>query len=98
VTRGDQLRDAGDRPEALKTYLAAVSRAPDSVTPRARIGYLHLQDDPERAAGIFSDVVARDPESLDGWLGLALARLALGDARAALGPAGALRAWCRCSR
>ena len=84
VTRGDQLRKAGDRSQALKTYLEAVSRAPDSVTPRARIGYLHLQDDPQRAAGIFSDVVVRDPSSLDGWLGLALARLALEDTRAAL--------------
>jgi len=84
VTRGDRLRREGDRREALKTYLEAVSRAPDSVTPRARIAYLHLQEDPERAVGIFSDVVTRDPKSLDGWLGLALARLALGDAKAAL--------------
>jgi tetratricopeptide (TPR) repeat protein len=84
VARGDRLRQDGDRREALKSYLQAVSRAPESVTPRARIAYLHLQEDPRRAAGIFADVADRDPASLDGWLGLALARLALGDARGAL--------------
>jgi Tfp pilus assembly protein PilF len=84
VARGDRLRRSGERREALKSYLQAVSRAPDSLTPRARIGYLHLKEDPKRAAGIFSDLVGRDPASLDGWLGLALARLVLGDARGAL--------------
>jgi Flp pilus assembly protein TadD len=84
VTRGDQLRKSGDRREALKTYLEAVSRAPDSATPRTRIGYLHLQEDPERAASIFAQVVEHEPGSLDGWLGLALARLALGNPDEAL--------------
>lgn len=84
IARGDQLRRSGERSAALRTYLQAVSHAPESIAPRARIGYLHLQEDPQRAAGIFEDVVERDPTSLDGWLGLALARLALGDAGAAL--------------
>jgi superkiller protein 3 len=84
VARGDQLRHSGERRDALRTYLQAVSRAPGSITPRARIGYLHLQEDPERAASIFADVVEREPGSLDGWLGLALARLALDDPRSAL--------------
>jgi Flp pilus assembly protein TadD len=83
IARGDRQRRAVSRSEALRSYLQAVGRAPESATPRARIGYLHLQEDPERAAQIFSDVVEREPQQIDGWLGLALARLALGDFKAA---------------
>jgi Flp pilus assembly protein TadD len=84
IARGDRQRHGASRADALRSYLQAVGRAPESATPRARIGYLHLQEDPQRAAQIFSDVVEREPQGSDGWLGLALAKLALGDFKSAL--------------
>lgn len=83
IGRGDRQRHSSSRSEALRSYLQAVGKAPESATPRARIGYLHLQEDPQRAAEIFSDVVEREPAAIDGWLGLSLARMALGDPKAA---------------
>jgi Flp pilus assembly protein TadD len=87
VRRADRYREAGDRERALLGYLEAHGLAPGSSVPRVRIGYLHLAQDPERAAAIFAGVIEDEPEAPGAHTGLGLAELALGRvdrARAAL--------------
>ena len=74
IRKGDQFRNSGDNAMALWNYLRAHKMDPDSRTPRERIGYLHLSEDPERSAAIFQDLVNEYPDAPGGYLGLGLAR------------------------
>ncbi len=78
LRRADRFREAGDRDRALLGYLEAHRLAPESSVPRVRIGYLHLAQDPERAASIFAGVIEDDPEAAAAHTGLGLAELGIG--------------------
>jgi Flp pilus assembly protein TadD len=83
LREGDQLRDVGDRSSAVWSYLEALRLDPESNEPALRIGYLHLHDDPDRAAAIFQALADEEPDSYRPLLGLGLAHLArarIGDA------------------
>ncbi len=87
VRRADHFREAGDRDRALLGYLEALRREPESSVPRVRIAYLHLAQDPERAASIFASVIEDDPDAAAAHTGLGLAELGKGrleEARLAL--------------
>jgi Flp pilus assembly protein TadD len=83
IARGDRLRERGELSQALSAYLEAVSRTPEAAKPRCRIAFLHLDQDPARAASIFLDATRRDSTAVDAWLGLALAHTRLGSPDAA---------------
>jgi Flp pilus assembly protein TadD len=90
---GDRLLAGGDRPRAVMAYLEALKLEPDSVEPRLRIAFLHLEDDPSRAEAIFRGVTASHPDHVTAHLGLGLALLAqdqFEEAQRALGHAVAL--------
>jgi Flp pilus assembly protein TadD len=76
---GDQLQSGGETARALWTYLQALDLEPDAIEPRTRIGLLHLKDDPDRAAAVFSEVLERVPDSGAAHFGLGLAFVARGD-------------------
>jgi Flp pilus assembly protein TadD len=78
LRRADRFREAGDRDRALLGYLEAYRLAPDDSSPRVRIGYLHLAEDPERAASIFAGVIEDDPDAGAAHAGLGLAELGMG--------------------
>jgi Flp pilus assembly protein TadD len=85
LATGDQLRAKGETARALWAYLQALELEPDSLEPRTRIGLLHLEDDPDRSAAVFSMVLEEDPDSVAAQFGLGLAFIAQGDAAAAQG-------------
>ncbi len=76
---GDQLQSSGETARALWSYLKALDLEPDAIEPRTRIGLLHLKDDPDRAAAVFSEVLERTPDSAAAHFGLGLAFVARGD-------------------
>ena len=87
LSSGDQLRDAGDSASAIWSYLEALRLDPESNEPTLRIGYLHLEKDPDRSAAIFTAIADEEPESHRPLLGLGIAHLArarTGDAIEAL--------------
>jgi Flp pilus assembly protein TadD len=73
VAEGDQLQANGNRALALLKFLRAAALAPNDAMPRERIGFLHIQDDPERAEAIFRDLIEDHPESIPAHTGLSLA-------------------------
>jgi Flp pilus assembly protein TadD len=75
LAKGDRLRSAGQEKEALFSYLAAVRMKPDDPAPRARIGLMHLRDDPERSEGIFRGILQQEPDSASALTGLGLSLL-----------------------
>ena len=87
VQEGDALRDAGNLPEAMLTYLRAHRLDKQHPVPRERIAYLHLRKDPARAEKLFAEMAKDFPESASAFRGLGLAQLArerLTDARKSL--------------
>jgi Flp pilus assembly protein TadD len=87
VQEGDALRDAGNLPEAMLTYLRAHRLDKRHAVPRERIAYLHLRKDPARAEKLFAELAKDAPESASAFRGLGLAQLArerLTDARKSL--------------
>ena len=83
LSQGDQARDAGLRAKALWRYLRANQIDPSNPLATERIAYLHLSDDPARAASIFRDILADHPEVPETLAGLGLAEYAQGDFQAA---------------
>lgn len=79
MAAGDQLKSSGESARALWTYLQALDLEPDAIEPRTRIGLLHLKEDPDRAAAVFSEVLERVPDSGAAQFGLGLAFIARGD-------------------
>jgi Flp pilus assembly protein TadD len=86
LAKGDRLRSAGQEKEALFSYLAAVRMKPEDPAPRARIGLMHLREDPERSEGIFRGILQKEPDSVSALTGLGLSLLAQDRAAEARAP------------
>jgi Flp pilus assembly protein TadD len=91
LREGDRLRESGDLPRALWAYLRAQQMAPADPRPRARIGAVRLQVDPQRAEEIFRELVTSTDGSAAAHAGLGLALIgrqawepAIAELRAAL--------------
>lgn len=76
LAEADRLLAEGNAGSALWSYVRAMEDDPKAVTPRARIGYVEVSRDPERAEAIFAEIVAQHPDSAEGHAGLGLARFA----------------------
>ena len=75
----------GKRKLALKALEQAIKYEPESVGYRTHYGWVLLEErQPALASQAFSEVLQRDPGQGDAHLGLATARLGLGDAPGAL--------------
>jgi Flp pilus assembly protein TadD len=83
LAEGDRMRDTGELGKAALEYFRALRAEPDSVTPRERIAYLQLAQDPERAEGIFASLIEEDPARASAHFGHGLAQLQRGDLPAA---------------
>jgi protein O-GlcNAc transferase len=85
---GDRMRDSGNVSRAAWSYLRALRADPSRVSPRERIGYLHLAAGAAPAAQTaFEFVLSSAPDSAPANLGLGLAHLEQGhraEARTAL--------------
>ena len=64
---------------ALWDYAEAYELDPKAAAPRERIGYVHLRQNPERAQPLFESALERDPDSVNGHIGLGLSLLAGGN-------------------
>lgn len=75
----------GDRARGLRAIEEALRFDPDSVGYRTHYGWILLEDgQTAQAVRAFEEVLKRDPRKQDAYLGLAMARLKLGDAPGAL--------------
>ena len=81
---GDRLRQSGDLPRALWAYLRAHALDREDPRPRARIGAVHLQIDPQRAEHLFRELVQSTGGSALSRTGLALALIGRQDWNAAI--------------
>jgi tetratricopeptide (TPR) repeat protein len=82
---GLSLRERGDAPGAVAALGRAAKLAPDYPPLRLRLARLELgRNESERAGELFTAVVAIDPRSAAGWLGLGKTALADGDYRQAI--------------
>jgi len=71
------------RAEAALEYFRALRAAPEKLTARERIAYIQITQDPERAVGIFEQIIEADPERSSAHTGLGFAHLERGDFAAA---------------
>jgi Flp pilus assembly protein TadD len=76
LSEGDRLRQSGDLPRALWAYLRAHAMDREDPRPRARIGAVHLQIDPQGAEDAFRDLVQSTNGSAAARTGLGLALIA----------------------
>jgi len=87
LAEADRLLAGGRGGEAIWSYAKAARQEPENPTPRARIGFVEVSRNPERAEAIFSEIVRDHPDSSEAHAGLGLARFAqnrLDPARASL--------------
>ena len=87
LAEADRLLADGRGGEAVWRYAQAARQEPENPTPRARIGFVEVSRDPERAEAIFAEIVREHPDSAEAHAGLGLARFAqdrLDPARASL--------------
>ena len=87
LAEADRLLADGRGGEAVWRYAQAARQEPKNPTPRARIGFVEVSRDPERAEAIFAEIVRDHPDSAEAHAGLGLARFAqdrLDPARASL--------------
>jgi Flp pilus assembly protein TadD len=78
IAIGDQLRDQGHRSEAVFHYLRGLYLDEASPIPRARVAFLHLDEDPERAQRIFEKLIEDHPRMASAHMGRGLALVAEG--------------------
>jgi Flp pilus assembly protein TadD len=76
LAQADRLLSQGQQGSALWQYMQAHEADPKLAAPRARIGFLEVSRDPERAEAIFAEIVHDHPESAEAHAGLGLARFA----------------------
>jgi Flp pilus assembly protein TadD len=76
IAEADRMLGQGQEGSALWHYLQAYQSDPKQVAPKARIGFLEVSRDPERAEAIFAEIVHDHPDSAEAHAGLGLARFA----------------------
>lgn len=76
LAEADRLLSQGQEGSALWHYLQAHQTDPTQTTAKARIGFLEISRDPERAEAIFAEIVRDHPGSAEAHAGLGLARFA----------------------
>jgi len=76
LAEADRLLAGGRGGEAIWNYAQAARQDPENPTPRARIGFVEVSRNPERAEAIFSEIVRDHPDSSEAHAGLGLARFA----------------------
>ena len=87
LAEADRMLADGRGAEAIWGYSKAARLDPENPTPRARIGFVEVSRNPERAESLFSEIVRDHPDSAEAHAGLGLARFAqnrLGPARESL--------------
>lgn len=82
LTEGLDALGAGDKPRAIRWLERARRLAPQDIRIEMTLASAVLESDPAQAARLF-DIVTRQQESREGYLGLATARRRLGDTAAA---------------
>jgi len=80
LREGDHQRDQGRTQEAVIAYFRAAQLEPRDMTPMLRIAYLQLVGNPQAAEVSFRDVIKKEPEMAEAWLGLGLAQFSQGKA------------------
>ncbi len=78
MREGDQKRAQGNPQEAVIAYFRAAELDPQDMTPMLRIAYLQLVGNAPAAEVSFDDVLKKEPELTDAWLGLGLAQFSQG--------------------
>jgi Flp pilus assembly protein TadD len=76
LAEADRLLAGGRGGEAIWSYAQAARQDPENPTPRARIGFVEVSKNPERAEALFSEIVDDHPDSSEAHAGLGLARFA----------------------
>jgi len=76
LAEADRLLADGRGGEAIWGYAQASRLDPGNPTPRARIGFMEVSKNPERAESLFSEIVRDHPDSAEAHAGLGLARFA----------------------
>ncbi len=79
LKEGDRYREDERYADAFFTYLRAAKNQPDALAPKLRIGFLHLRDEPNRAARIFEALIEETPTSSQAHVGLGHAHFLLED-------------------
>lgn len=83
LTEGLDALTAGDKPRAIRWLERACRLAPKDAQVAMTLASALLESDPEQAARLFG-AIAKQQESREGSIGLATARLRLGDTAGAL--------------
>lgn len=78
LREGDRYRESNRYADAMFTYLRAARENPTELSPKLRIGFLHLRDEPGRSVRIFEALREEAPQSSELHAGLGLAHFALG--------------------
>ena len=84
LAEAERLLAEGHGAQAIWSYTQAHRADPSNPKPRARIGFVEVSRDPQRAEAIFAEIVRDHPDSAEAHAGLGLARFAqnrLGPAR-----------------
>jgi Flp pilus assembly protein TadD len=76
LAQADQLLAGGSGGRAVWGYAQAHREDPANPVPRARIGFVEVARDPERAEALFAEIVRDHPDSAEAHAGLGLARFA----------------------
>ena len=76
LAEADRRLAEGRGGEAVWGYAKAARQAPADPTPRARIGFVEVSRNPERAEAIFAEIARDHPDSAEAHAGLGLARFA----------------------
>jgi superkiller protein 3 len=76
LAEADRLLAEGRGGEAVWGYSQAYRSDPANPAPRARIGFVEVSRDPERAEALFAEIVRDHPDSSEAHAGLGLARFA----------------------
>jgi superkiller protein 3 len=87
IAEADRLLAGGRGGEAIWNYAQAAHQDPGNPSPLARIGFVEVSRNPERAEALFSEIVRDHPDSAEAHAGLGLARFAqdrIPEARASL--------------
>ncbi len=76
LLEAERLLAEGHEAQAVWNYAQAHREDPTNAKPRARIGFMEIARDPQRAEALFAEIVRDHPDSAEAHAGLGLARFA----------------------